>query len=177
MTNENAFVTMLTGGHPNSLGRTVEVVEQVFANPAQLEQLYQCYFSPDEVVRLRTSSAMKRICRKHPEWLVPYIDRFIDVIAQINQPSTHWTMAQIFLTLTHQLTPDQRERATAILKHYLENDRDWIVLCETMATLGAWAKADAALSAWLMPHLERLSVDKRKSVAKKARNTQQSLSG
>ena len=53
--------TMLTGGHPSSLGRTVEVVETVLDNPERLAELYNCYFTIDEVVRLRTSNAMKRL--------------------------------------------------------------------------------------------------------------------
>ena len=34
------FEDMLTGGHPNSLGRTIEVVDQVLANPTKIEELF-----------------------------------------------------------------------------------------------------------------------------------------
>lgn len=34
------FEEMLTGGHPNSLGRTVEVVELVLLSQARLTDLY-----------------------------------------------------------------------------------------------------------------------------------------
>ena len=57
------FEHMLSGGHPNSLGNTVEVVEIVLSDRFLLENLYNCYLSQDEVVRLRTSNAMKRICQ------------------------------------------------------------------------------------------------------------------
>jgi hypothetical protein len=40
-----SFEAMLTGGHPNSLGRTVEVVELVLADRALLGELYACYRS------------------------------------------------------------------------------------------------------------------------------------
>jgi hypothetical protein len=62
------FEAMLAGGHPNSLGRTVEVVDLVLADRDRLAELFQCYFSADEVVRLRVSSAMKRVTIAHPEW-------------------------------------------------------------------------------------------------------------
>jgi hypothetical protein len=39
MTSES-FEEMLTGGHPNSLGRTIEVVDIVLSNPARLSDLY-----------------------------------------------------------------------------------------------------------------------------------------
>ena len=37
---KESFEVMLKGGHPNSLGRTVEVVDIVLANPDKLEDLY-----------------------------------------------------------------------------------------------------------------------------------------
>jgi hypothetical protein len=42
MTSES-FEEMLTGGHPNSLGRTIEVVDIVLANSTRLSDLYNCY--------------------------------------------------------------------------------------------------------------------------------------
>lgn len=163
-----SFVAMLTGGHPNSLGRTIEVVEIVLADQSRFEELYQCYFDDDEVVRLRTSSAMKRICKEHPEWLVPYIDRFLTEISRINQASTQWTLAQLFLWLDERLSDLQRQQAVDVLKTNLTRSNDWIVLNHTMETLATWAKEDDNLWVWLKPHLERLAGDSRKSVAKRA---------
>ncbi len=162
------FVEMLTGGHPNSLGRTVEVVEIVLADHARFDDLFQCYFADDEVVRLRTSSAMKRICREQPDLLLPYLDRFLNEIALIHQPSTQWTLAQLFLELDPHLTADQRARATAILQHNLTAFDDWIVIIQTLTTLTKWAHNDADLRAWLKPQLLRSMEDSRKSVAKNA---------
>ena len=70
----DAFEAKLTGGHPNSLGRTIEVVDTVLADQSKLDELFNCYFSDDEVVRLRTSNALTRVSRKEPEWLTPYIE-------------------------------------------------------------------------------------------------------
>ncbi len=171
----NHFPSMLSGGHPNSLGRTVEVVELIFADPLQLENLYQCYFDTDEVVRLRTSSAMKRIWREKPEWIVPYIDRFTSEISQIDQASTRWTLAQLFLELEDHLTPDQQQKATLILqKNLLESD-DWIVLINSIETLAEWAKDNDELKSWLKSHLTRLTGDPRKSVAAKASKLMKAL--
>jgi hypothetical protein len=162
------FDVMLAGGHPNSLGRTIEVVDLILADPARLEQLYQCYFSPDEVVRLRTSNAFKRIWREHPDWLVPFFDRFLSDISQITQPSTRWTVAQMFHELNDLLTPDQRRAAVAVVQRSLTESDDWIVLNNALEALAAWAKNDPALKAWLEPHAVRLAGDARKSVAGRA---------
>ncbi len=108
-----SFESMLSGGHPNSLGRTLEVVEVVLHDPAALEQLFECYSSADEVVRLRTSSALKRITKAHPEWLIAYIDRLIDDISTIDQASTQWTLATVFGLLEALMTPLQKQKALA----------------------------------------------------------------
>ena len=166
---QESFAAMLTGGHPNSLGRTAEVVEAVLSDPNRLEELYQCYFSDDEVVRLRTSSVMKRVCQAQPDWLVPYIDRFIDVIAKIDQASTQWTLAILFQMLAASMNRDQFRQAKKILKHNLAAHGDWIVLNYTMQTLAEWAANDAALKKWLIPRLNELSSDRRKSVSARAK--------
>ena len=172
---QESFEEMLTGGHPNSLGRTVEVVEMVLADRARLGKLYACYQSDDDVVRLRTSNALKRISREKPEWLVPLIDGFLTEIAQLDQASAQWTLADLFQTLAALMSSAQRQQAEAVLKRNLAHHNDWIVLNQTMKTLGGWAKEDAELKAWLVPHLERLCGDGRKSVAKTATKTLKTL--
>lgn len=166
----NDFEKMLTGGHPNSLGNTLQVVELVISDSSKLEALYQCYFSEDEVVRLRTSNAFKRICKLHPDWLVPYIDRFLNKIAKIDQASTQWTLAQLYEMLTYFMTNDQLKAAKQQLKNNLEHHQDWIVLNMTMQSLATWSNEDQELRTWLKPHLQRLSKEPRKSIAKKAKS-------
>lgn len=165
------FEDMLIGGHPNSLGRTIEVVDIVLDDRHRLDELYNCYFSDDVVVRLRTSNAMKRVSQEKPEWLVVYIDKFIDVISKINQASSQWTLANLFETLSSDMTTLQMTKAKEILKRNLEIYDDWIVLNNTMQTLGTWASEDAKLKDWLGPHLDKLSNDTRKSVSGRAKKT------
>ena len=162
------FAQMLTGGHPNSLGRTLEVVEAVLEAPQKLEELYACYFEEDPVVRLRTSNALKRICREHPDWLVPFIDRLLTQIADLDQASAQWTLATLFGELAPLMSPEQLSLAKGVLERNLSRHTDWIVLNTTMQTLADWARGDAALRKWLRPQLERLQNDTRKSVARTA---------
>lgn len=158
----------LTGGHPNSLGNTEEVVDDILSGKVELEELYQCYFSTDEVVRLRVSSAMKRVCKAKKERVVPYIDRLLNEIALIDQASTQWTLAQLFLLLQNEMNAKQMASAKVHLKDNLQNHSDWIVLNTTMEALLHWAREDDELTRWLRPQLERLAQDPRKSVAKRA---------
>lgn len=174
MTSES-FEEMLTGGHPNSLGRTIEVVDIVLADSTRLSDLYNCYFSADEIVRLRTSNAIKRISLENPEWLIPYIDKLISEISNINQPSAQWTLANLFQTLSIFMSESQRNSSKRILQKNLETHTDWIVLNNTMDTLSKWAENDLTLKEWLLPHLERLAHDPRKSVAGRAKKIKAKL--
>lgn len=166
---------MLTGGHPNSLGRTTEVVEKILENPELLENLYQCYFSRDEVVRLRTSNAFKRVAAAHFEWLVPYVDKFLNEVSAINQASAQWTLAQLFGRFAPLMTESQTKKAVSILKRNLAEHSDWIVLNHTMQTLSDWSVTDKELRRWLEPQLVRLSQDSRKSVAGRAKKLIKSI--
>lgn len=162
------FEAMLTGGHPNSLGRTIEVVDLVLADKSRLEALYSCYFSSDEVVRLRVSNGLKRVCREHPEWLVPYVDRLIGDISKIDQASTKWTLAQLFGMLKTQMSPVQIQKATEIMKRNLRESDDWIVQNTTMQVLFDWSEGNQPLREWILPVLEKMLDSKHGSVAKRA---------
>ena len=163
------FEQMLTGGHPNSLGRTVEVVDAVLADRSQLRALFACYFSNDEIVRLRVSSAMKRVTIAQPEWTIEFMDQLQSEVAAIDQASTQWTLALLFDLTKDLQTPAQQTRSVEIMQGNLAHHDDWIVLNNSMQVLHDWSIDDPALADWLAPHLERLTHDRRKSVA--ARST------
>lgn len=170
-----AFETMLAGGHPNSLGRTLEVVDQALGDPDRFAELFACYQSDDPVVRLRTSSALKRVEDERHDLLVPYIDRLIEEIGALDQASAQWTLAQLFDRLSPDMDERQRSAALGIMKRNLSAHGDWIVLNTTMETLSSWAQTDIRLRTWLKPHLDRLATDSRKSVAGRARKKLQAL--
>lgn len=164
----DSFRFMLAGGHPNSLGRTVEVVDLVLADPARLEELYQCYFSPDPVVRLRTSNSLKRCFASHPEWFPIYADRLLSEITKIDQASTRWTLAQLWLEHRKALTPEQYQLARDTLIDNLFDQDDWIVLNMSMKTLCTFVKTDPSITPRIEMRVRDLFTDRRKSVAKGA---------
>lgn len=163
------FEERLKGGHHNSLGNTVEVVQEVLGNHDRFEELFQCYFSEDELVRLRVSSAIKRVCIAKKELVIPYIERLLSEIAKIDQASTQWTLALLFKMLDEDMTVSQLNQAKKLLKKNLENHPDWIVLNNTMETLTYWSKNDRELKKWLVEPLARLTNDPRKSVSGRAK--------
>ncbi len=163
-----SFQNMLTGGHPNSLGRTKEVVELVLSDPPRMTELFDCYRSRDEVVRLRVSNAMRRVQAERPELLLPFLDRLIEEIGLLDQPSAQWTLPKLFAGAEPDMTPDQVARAQALVRRNLSEHDDWIVLNNSIEYLTHRAKTDPSLRDWLRPHLERLTGETRKSVARRA---------
>lgn len=162
------FEEKLTGGHPNSLGRTVEVVDIVLAKPARMADLFACYKSADEVVRLRVSNALRRVQAERPDLLLPYIDRLIAEIGELDQPSAQWTLPKLFERAEPDMTPAQRAAALEIVTRNLATHDDWIVLNNSIEYLARLARSDAPLRDWLLPHLRRCAKDSRKSVARRA---------
>jgi hypothetical protein len=162
------FAEMLKGGHPNSLGRTEEVVAIVVADGQRLEELFVCLTEPDELVRMRAGDALEKVCREQPGWFAPHVDRLIAEVGAIEQPSIQWHVAQMLQRLRGDLSDEQAGRARALLQRNLTRSTDWIVLNVTMDVLAEWAVNDPALTDWLIPVLERLRGDARKSVSKRA---------
>jgi len=171
------FEAMLTGGHPNSLGRTEEVAQLVVDAPDRIDELFRTYDSTDEVVRLRVSSAFKRVFLAQPQWFKRWYGRFSKRVVRLGQPSALWTLSLLCLRLEDQLTAKHKANAVALLQEMLETCDDWIVLNNTLETLGHWAQQDAQLKRWLEPRLRRYSGDRRKSVAKKAQRIATMLAG
>ncbi len=165
---DESFEEMLTGGHHNSLGRTVEVVDCVLAQPERMKDLFGCYGSDDEVVRLRTSSAIKRVTKAQAGLVVPFLDRLINEIGILDQASAQWTLAQLFQILRDKMSATQIDGALGIMKRNLAEHGDWIVLNTTVESLVEWSENDDELTEWLKPHLARLANDSRKSVSKRA---------
>lgn len=168
MPNVSIFEDTLTGGHHNSLGNTLVVADQVNADRSLLPELIATYASEDEVVRLRVSSALKRVAWAHPEWIHAEISAIMNWVEHLKQPSAQWSVGQMLLAIGSLLSESERERSIALMKTHIEESGDWIVLNHTMETLAQWAQEDADLEAWLVPHLASFVEDSRKSVAKRA---------
>ncbi len=162
------FEDRFKGGHPNSLGNTREIVTEVLSDRSKLQLLLDTWRSSDELVRLRVANGVRRVCVEKPDWIVPHIDELLGDIGRIDQPSTQWTLAKLFLMLETHMTADQKLRATRHMQNNLANHTDWIVLNNSMETLCLWSRDNAELVKWLKPQLERLTQETRKSVARNA---------
>ena len=133
---------LAVGGKSNSLGKVNEVIDLVLHDPQRLDELYACLFEEDAWLRMRAADALEKVCRQHPDWLLPYIDRFFDELSTTTQPSIQWHLAQIYRETS--LTSEQKKQAANWLKGLLSNkDVDWIVGANAMDTLVQFTKEGA----------------------------------
>ena len=123
-----SFEQSLKGGHPNSLGNTLEVVNAVLGNTDKMEDLLLCYQSDDDTIRLRTSNAFKRFFRAKPDLFKQWKKRFIKEVSDIDQPYAKWTSIQILNELFDQLDEKEITQSVEICMRYLRNEKDWIVI-------------------------------------------------
>lgn len=128
-----------SGGHANTLGRVNDVIKIVLADKSRLDELYECLFNEDAWVRMRAADALEKICRQHPDWLELYIDRFESELADSEQSSIQWHLAQIYRQVN--LTEEQRHVAIKWLSLLLSTkDVDWIVSANAMDTLANFTR-------------------------------------
>lgn len=162
------FAAILSvGGKANSLGRSVEVLEAVLSDQDRLPELYDCLFADDAWVRMRAADCLEKVCRQHPEWVEPYVDRMFNELATSTQPSIQWHMAQIFAQV--KLTQSQQKKAVEWLKNTLAAPAvDWIVAVNVMKTLLQFQRAGLVASGDIEPLFELQQQHKSNTVRKKS---------
>jgi hypothetical protein len=146
----------------------------VLQDRSLLADLIACYRSDDPVVRLRVSSAVKRVAREQPEWIAAHLDDLLGWVAEIDQASTKWTLSTVFMWLDPLMSPAQRAQAIEIMKANLHYE-DWIVQNTTAEALTHFARERPALAEWLVPELQTLTTSRHKSVARRAEKLLSSL--
>lgn len=162
------FAAMLAeDGKKNSLGRANEVVEIVLNDPSRLNELYQTSFEADAWVRMRAIDAFEKICRVHPNWIKPYIDKIQAELSNSPQSSIQWHIAQIYTQV--ELTQSQRNYAINWLKTILASkEADWIVAANAMDALAHFTRQGFAYKSDLQAALAVQKDHKSNAVVKRA---------
>ncbi len=164
---QGAIEALLTGGNSRSLRNAGIVIDAASRQPERLEELVECVFSADEIVRMRASDALEKVCRADPGLLQRFVPRLLGEMSRIEQPSVQWHLAQILAEI--QLDEPERATAIAILEHNLDTSGDWIVTNLTLQALAVFARTSPAVRARLTERLHRYQDSPYKSVASRAR--------
>ncbi len=158
---------LLTGGNPRGLRNAGIVVDAASRQPERLDELVQCVFSADEIVRMRASDALEKVCRAHQGLLQRFVPRLLGEMSRIEQPSVQWHLAQILTEV--ELDEREQAEAIAILERNLDTSGDWIVINLTLQALAAFARTSPALRVRLAQRLLRYQDSPYRSVASRAR--------
>lgn len=156
------ILDIIRGGDKRSLKGVDETVQLVLANPEKLSELYNCLFYDDEIVKMRASDALEKICRQRPDLLEPYLDKLIDDVAQVKQPSIQWHLAQIFSEV--KLSSRQKESAIKIMRDNLDKMDDWIVVNLTLESLANFVRKGDISETEFGMILEKFQRSRHKSV-------------
>jgi hypothetical protein len=159
---DDSIEELLTGGNPRTL-QNAEVIDLVLATPDRIEELFDCVFSEDPIVRLRGSDALEKVCRRRPDLLQPLVERLLVDVAAVRQASVQWHLAQILSELD--LNDEQRRRAAHLLHHNLATFDDWIVTNLTVEALAGFAREDHTLQSDVIAVLHRYADSRHRSVA------------
>ena len=130
--------TALSGGDPRTLGQTEAIVKLVLADQSKLDQLFQCLFSDDQIVRMRAGDALEKVCRQKPGWFDAYKSQLLNQIPKIKQASVQWHLAQMLGEI--KLNKPETAQAISILKDNLRTSQDWIVLNLSLVTLAEFTR-------------------------------------
>ena len=160
------FEDALTGGHPNSLGKTIEIVDEVLDKPDKIDDLFNCYQSKNETVRLRTSNAFKRIFRERPKLFENWKKRFIEYVAYINQPSAKWTTIQLLDEFFEYLDEKEKIQSSKICLEYLRNENDWIVVNHSITFMRNHKELFDFNDSSLIKLIKSFESDRRKSISR-----------
>ena len=136
------IIAQLEGGDRRTIGRSDKVAAMVSRNPKQFPKLIACLWSPDPLVRMRAADATEKATRRNPEFLQPYKQDLLGLMADAKEQELRWHLAVMVPRLL--LNTRERRLATGCLNSYLE-DRSSIVRTFALQGLADLAQADPSL--------------------------------
>lgn len=134
----------LKGGDLRSIGRSREVVQDIFDNPALFETVFEGLLDDDSRIRMRSADVLEKVSSKHPEYLQPFKTRLINDVSKIEQQEVRWHVAQMFSYLD--VDEKERDKIIKILFSYIDGPgKSKIVKTFSIQTLADFAEKDEDL--------------------------------
>jgi hypothetical protein len=163
-----SFRSILTiGEHRNSLGRAGEILQIVLHDRSRLDELFECVMDDDAWVRMRAIDTLEKVCRVHPDWLLPYVERLLHEVAAIDQPSIQWHLAELFAEI--ELSESERKRAIhRMIRNITDIEVDWIVAANTMETLTMYVNLGYLPAEAVIPLLKKQQAHRSQAVVRRA---------
>ena len=145
----------LKGGDLRSLGRSREVVQDIFDNPALFETVFEGLLDDDSRIRMRSADVLEKVSSKHPEYLQPFKTRLINDVSKIEQQEVRWHVAQMFSYLD--VDEKERDKIIKILFSYIDGPgKSKIVKTFSIQTLADFAEKDEDFRPRMIRKLEEI---------------------
>jgi len=144
----------LKGGDRRSIGLSDEVVSDVLNKPDLFHVLIDGLSIDDPVIKMRAADAMEKASLEHPQYLLPYKKKLIELATNTKQKEVRWHLAQILprLNLTHK----ENVKVVDILLTYFSGNSS-IVNTFVMQAFADIAKTDEELRPSLLVHICELT--------------------
>jgi len=123
----NTVLKMLCGGDRRSIGRSDEVVQIILLQPEEFDNLFQGFYDPDPIIKMRTADAVEKITAQKPDLLTPYKQNIMGLIEKTGQMEVQWHLVQILPRLpltkaeivnTYQMVEKYLTSSSAIVKTF-----------------------------------------------------------
>ena len=150
----NKILEKLKGRDLRSIGRADEVVQDILKDPQLFPEVFEGMFSNDPVIRMRSSDAIEKVSREHPEYLQTFKNRLIDKISKIEQNEVRWHVAQMFSYL--EVNEQAKNQIIHILYNWIDSDKSKIVKVNSMQTITDFAEKDNQLKVEVIHKLEEI---------------------
>ncbi|MHB8807861.1 MAG: hypothetical protein ACYC59_09805 [Anaerolineaceae bacterium] len=115
----NQILQMLVGGDRRSIGRANEVARIILQQPEKFDDLFQGFYDPDPIIKMRTADAVEKITAEKPYLLAPYKQEMINLIEKTDQIEVQWHLTQILPRLP--LTKGEIVNAYQLIEKYLSS--------------------------------------------------------
>jgi hypothetical protein len=152
--NKNKIINHLKEGDLRSIGKVPAVVEMVLADPALFPSVLKYMVHEDPGVRMRSSDAVEKISRQHPECLQPHKSFLLTEVIQQSQQEVRWHIAQIIPRLA--LDESEKRLIAEVLFTFLE-DPSKIVQTNSLQALVDLTWDDDELFLRVKREVERLA--------------------
>jgi hypothetical protein len=162
----------LEGGDPNATFPVLIVSEEVEANPALLDDIFKGAVSPDPLVKRRSAQVIGRVAWHHPDYLIPYNTRLIEVLSKAKERQYRRNLIMLFPRL--HLTVAEKERTNEVLRGFL-NDKNVTVIIAAFEAMIELAGDDPAKQVKLLPMLDEMARTGSPAVRSRARKAQEKL--
>jgi hypothetical protein len=127
------ILNKLQGGDLRSIGRADEVVNDILADNALFDAVFDGMCNPDPVIRMRAADAVEKVTRINPVWLFPFKKQLIEEVSQIEQQEVQWHLAQMFSRLD--LEDGEVDRVVRLLRGWIERSKSNIVKVNSIQCL------------------------------------------